>query len=131
MRKSILYLSILTFPFLGMITVNELVRLNTAKQGNDRQGIVTINSTKKLKEKCSWICHDRTAYCKENHVKFVKSYFDNIDPIYFGIINRLKLTGNYRLGNILFLVIFMPLIMYIFLTKSIIIQWEIREIKKR
>lgn len=114
-----------------MIIVNELVRFNTKEQGYTKQGITAINSAKRLKEKCSWICHNNTTYCKEQHVKFVKSYYSKIDPIYFGIIHALKSTGNYEKGNILYLVILIPLIMYLLLTKSIIMQWEIRKIKKR
>jgi len=68
--------------------------------------------TKPSSEKCSWKCHDDTAFCKTNHVKYAKSYFNQIDPIYFGIINSLKSTGDYRGANILFLVLLIPIIIY-------------------
>jgi len=130
MKKQLLYVLILLLPFAGMITINELTSLNITEKGYAKKGIVAINSAKKLKDKCSWACHNNTVYCKENHVKFAKPYFDKIDPIYFGIIHALKSTGNYRLANIIFLVILLPLGMYFLLVKSIAIQFEIRSIKK-
>ena len=110
--------------------INEFVRLNTIEEGYNKQVVTAINSAKKQKEKCSWICHNNTNYCKENHVKLAKPYFDKIDPIYFGIINSLKSTGNYGLANIIFLVILLPLIMYVLLAKSISMQFKIRKLKK-
>ena len=110
--------------------INEFVRLNTIEEGYNKQVVTAINSAKKQKEKYSWICHNNTNYCKENHVKLAKPYFDKIDPIYFGIINSLKSTGNYGLANIIFLVILLPLIMYVLLAKSISMQFKIRKLKK-
>ena len=131
MKKQMLFISILLFPFIGMILINEFVRLNTAEEGYHRQGVIAINTVKKQKDKCSWICHDHTNYCKAQHVKIAKPYFDKIDPIYFGTINALKSTGDYGLANILFWVILLPLIMYVLLAQSIRIEFEIRKLKKR
>tara|TARA_B100000795_G_C22531199_1_gene335183 strand:+ start:164 stop:592 length:429 start_codon:yes stop_codon:yes gene_type:complete len=130
MKKRIIYLLILIFPFLGMITVNEFVRLNTKEEGYKTRGVTAINSANKTKDKCSFICHNETGYCRDNHVKLAKPYFDKIDPLYFGVIQSLKSTGDYRGANILFLVILIPLIMYLLLVKSISMQAEIRKIKK-
>jgi len=114
-----------------MIIINEFVKINTSEEGYSRQGIIAINTGKKYKDKCSWICHNNTNYCKANHVKLAKPYFDKIDPIYFGIIGSLKSTGNYGLANIIFLVILLPLIMYVLLVKSINLQIKIRKLRKR
>ncbi len=130
MKKGILYLSILIFPFVGMIMINEFVRVNTYAKGYDKQGVTAINTVKKYKDKCSWYCHNNTNYCKTNHVKLLKPYFDKIDPIYFGIIGSLQSTGNYGLANIIFFVILLPLIMYILLVKSISLQIKIHKLKK-
>ena len=130
MKKQILYLLILVFPFLGMVMINEFVRISKEKAGDNRQGVIAINSVIKYERKCSWTCHNNTTYCKENHVKFLKPYFEKIDPIYFGIVFILKSTGKYGLANIIFLVILLPLIMYLLLVKSINIQLEIRKIKR-
>jgi hypothetical protein len=130
MKKRIIYLLILIIPILGMITVNEFVRLNTKEEGYKRRGVTAINSVKKSKEKCSWHCHNDTDYCKSNHVKLAQPYFDKIDLVYFGIIQSLKSTGNYRMANIIILVILLPLIMYLLLVKAISIQAEIRKINK-
>ena len=110
--------------------INEFVRLNTNEKGYNKQGVIAINTAKKQTNKCSWICHKNTNYCKTNHVKLVKPYFNQIDPIYFGIINSLKLTGDYISSNIIFLVILLPLIIYILLIKSIDLQFKIRKLKK-
>ena len=131
MKKQFLYWLILLIPFIGIIMINEFVRLNSNHVGYNIQGVNAINTEKKLKEKCSWICHNNTNYCKKNHVNLTKLYFNRIDPIYFGIINSLKLTGNYGLANIIFLVILLPLTMYILLVKSISIQFKISKLKKR
>ena len=138
MKKLIVYLSILFLPFLFMIMINEWTRLNTNEAGYtkqwkgalDIQGVTAINSVKKRKDKCTWICHYNTNYCKKNHVKLASPYFDKIDPIYFGIINSLMRTGGYELANIIFLVIIFPLIMYFSLVKSISLELKIRKLKR-
>jgi len=129
MKKQIIYLIILILPIFGMVSINEFVRYNTDGEGFNKQGIIAINSATKQKEKCSWICHNDTMYCKNHHVKIDKSYFNRIDPIYFGIIDSLKSTGNYGLANIIFLVILLPLLMFILLVKSINLQFKIRKLK--
>ena len=131
MKIKILYWLILLIPFIGMITINEFVRLNSNNEGYNIQGVNTINTNEKLKEKCSWICHNNTNYCKKNHVKLTKIYLNKIDPIYFGIINSLKSTGDYGLANIIFLVILLPLTIYVLLVKSISIQFKISKLKKK
>lgn len=113
-----------------MITTNEYVRLNTTEIGYNGQGVTAINTVNKEKKKCTWICHNNTSYCKVNHVQLAKPYFNVIDPIYYGIINSLKSTGNYGLANIFFLVILLPLTMFFLLIKSIRLEFEIRTIKK-
>ena len=118
--------------------INEWNRLNINEAGYTRQwkgvldiqGITAINSGKKLKDKCTWFCHDHTNYCKDNHVKLATPYFNKIDPIYFGIIEFLRSTKNYGLANIIFLVIIFPLIMYFSLIKSISLELKIRKLKK-
>ena len=136
MKKQALYWSILILPFLVMIMVNEFVRLNTNEKGYTKgkwgliQNITAINTADKLKGKCTWICHNHTNYCKKNHVKLAKPYFNKIDPIYFGIINSLKSTGDYGLANIIFSVLILPLIIYILLVKSIRLEFRIRKLNK-
>jgi hypothetical protein len=114
-----------------MVLINEYVRYNSNEEGYNTYGITAINTAKKTKERCSWICHNNTTYCKENHVKLSKSYVDKIDPVYFGIIRVLKSTGNYGLANIIFLVILFPLIIYVLLIQSIRMQFKIRQLNKR
>ncbi len=130
MRKQILYFFILIFPFVVMIIINECVRLNTTDAGYNKQGSLAINSGKAFIEKCSWLCHNNTEHCKVHHVKWLKPYFDVVDPLYFGIINTFKLTGEYNLANILILGVFVPLILFFLLVKSIDIQFKIRDIKQ-
>lgn len=138
MKKQILYWSILILPFLGMIMINELIRLKTNEEGYTKQGkwglpiqaITAINSGEPMKDKCTWMCHNNTNYCKDNHVKLAKPYFDKTDLIYFGIIKSLQSTGGYVSANIIILVIILPLIMYILLVKSISLEFKIRKLKK-
>lgn len=130
MKRRLLYLAILVFPLLSMVAVNEFARGSVTEDGYTSHGITAINSAEGFKEKCSWACHNDTKYCKEHHVKLAKPYFAQIDPIYFGIIRSLQSTGNYGLANIIFLVILIPLLIYILLVKSIRLQRQIRHIKK-
>ena len=108
MKTKRLYLLIL-LPFLGIILINESIKLVKKEKGHFRQGVAAINSSNRNVEQCSWACHDDTTFCKKNHVKWMGNHFDLIDPIYFGIIQQLKATGNYGLANIIFLVILIPL----------------------
>ena len=113
-----------------MIIVNESVNLKFKENSHNYYGVKAMNSSQKMTGKCSWACHNNTNFCKENHVKFVKNHFELIDPIYFGIINRLRGTGNYALANILILVILMPLLMWFLIVKSLNIQSKINELKR-
>lgn len=131
MKRSIRNLALLVLPFLLMIIVNESVRLKTKNDPYSRQGITAINSAERNSEKCTWICHNDTGFCKQNHVTYLDSYFQHTDPIYFGAINLLKSTGNYGLANLIFLVILVPFLLWFFLMKSLNIQDEISTLKKR
>jgi hypothetical protein len=114
-----------------MIAINEFVRSESTGKGYNANGITAINSDESTKEKCSWICHNNTSFCKDHHVKLASPYFDDIDPIYFGIIGLLKSTGNYGLANIIFLVVIIPLTIYTLLIKSIDIQLKIRNKRRK
>ena len=109
--------------------INEFVRANSHEKGFTKYGITAINSVKGFKHKCTWICHYDTNYCKVNHVKLAKPYFDKVDPIYYGIIYLLRKTDSYRLANLIILVIILPLIMYVLLVKSISLEFKIRKLK--
>ena len=130
MKKQALYCLILILPFLGMIIINEYVRANTYEQGFTKYGVTAINSGEGFKDKCSFICHEKTKYyCQVHHVKLAKSYVEKIDPVYYGIIDSLDRAGSYRLANLIILVIILPLIMYVLLVKSISLEFKIRKLK--
>jgi len=123
-------LLLLVMPYLMMTAVNEIVRVTSENQPYHIYGVNTINSSFGMKDKCSWRCHNETSFCKENHVGFCKDYLEYTDPIYFGVINLLKSTGNYGLANLVFLVVLFPFLMYVFLVGSMDIQIKINRIKK-
>lgn len=112
-----------------MVIVNELVKPTLKGKPYQAYGVTAINSGEVNPIKCTWNCHNNTDYCKQNHVKILKDYFEYTDPIYFGIIKLLKSTGNYGMANIVFLVILLPLIMYILLIKSINMNRQIKMLK--
>jgi len=114
-----------------MTIVNEVVRPTIKEKPYSKYGITAINSVNKSTEKCTWICHNNTTYCKEEHVKYLKNYFAYTDTIYLGIITLLANTGNYDLANIIFLVILLPLLIWLFITKSLNIQDKINIVKKK
>ena len=59
-----------------MVIVNELVRPTLKGKPYHSHGVTAMNSAKANLDECSWICHNNTGYCKENHVKVLKDYFD-------------------------------------------------------
>ncbi len=131
MKRTIRNLTLLVLPFLMMIIVNEISRQKNPDEPYSKHNITAINSAKRNTVKCTWICHNDTGFCKQNHVTYLSSYFQYTDPIYFGAINLLKSTGNYGLANIVFLVIIVPLLLWFFLVKSMNMQDEISTLKRR
>ena len=128
MKKLLRNLALLIAPFLVMVLTNELVRPTIEEQGYTRQGVTAINSAIRSTSQCSWNCHNDTQYCKQHHIRWV-GYEKWIDPIYFGMIKRLKSTGDYELANIIFLVILAPLLMYILLVKIFDLTQQIKNLK--
>ncbi len=125
MKKGFLYLLLLLFPFLGMVLVNESMRVGL-EQAHQRNGMKTINTSNKIISQCSWACHDDTNYCKTKHVKWLNNHFQYTDPLYFGIIGLLQSTRTYALANILILVLFIPALLFFFIVQSIEMQFKIR-----
>ena len=129
MKKFIRNVAILISPFLLMILVNEIVRPTIKEKSYSKYGITSINSIDKNKNKCTWICHNSTRFCKVSHVKYLNPYFKYTDTMYFGIINMLQKTGNYGLANIIILVVLVPLLIWFFIMKSVNIQDGINRLK--
>ena len=130
MKRFTRNMTILIFPFLLMIIVNEIVRPTINEKPYSKYGITAMNSDAKVLDNCTWICHNNTRFCKENHVKYLKPYYKITDKIYFGMISLLQKTGNYGLANIIFLVILAPLLIWFFIVKSLNIQDEINLYKR-
>ncbi|MFK7904820.1 MAG: hypothetical protein AB8B69_06830 [Chitinophagales bacterium] len=131
MKRQIRNATILLLPFLIMILTNEWVRPGIKETPTTVNGVTAINSAIQTPSKCSWICHNNTSYCKKHHVKFLDSYFEYTDPIYWGAINGLKSTGNYGLANIALFVVVLPLWMFVLLVKSTDLQSEINNIQSK
>jgi len=122
---------ILVAPFLIMALINEAVRPKIKENPYKKEGITTINSAQQLPNKCTWICHNDTKYCKANHVKYLKPFYPITDKFYFGVICILKSTRNYDAANIIFLVLLFPLAILYFIIKSIDMQEEIQKLLKQ
>ena len=123
-------LSILIAPFLIMISINEIVRPSIKENHYLSHNVTAINSVYKIKDRCTWICHNQTIYCKEHHVKFLTNYFYITDKLYFGLIAFLKSTGNYGLANIIILALLLPFLIWILIIKSLNIQDKINYHKR-
>ncbi len=123
-------IALLIMPFLMVVLINELVRSSANESGYLLNGVSAINSAEKHTDKCSWHCHSNTTFCKENHVKLAKPFFNYTDAAYFGLINLLQKTGSYVLANLFFLVALLPLLIWFFIVKSFNIQTEIKTLKK-
>ena len=121
---------ILILPLLLMVLVNEFSRNPEKESPHKSYGMETINSGVRMEEKCTWVCHNETGYCKSHHVKFDSGYYQFTDPLYFGMIAGLRAFGNYGLANIFLLVLFFPMLLYTLLIKSLHIQDKINQLKK-
>ncbi len=122
-------IALLMLPFLLMIIINEALRPTIKEKPFSQNNIIAINSALKLENKCSWACHNVENYCRNHHVKILKNYLHISDPIYFGTIQLLLSTGKYKTANVAILVIFIPLLMYLLLIKSLSLQREIKKAK--
>ena len=130
MKNHLRNIIILIVPFLIMILINEVVRVTIKEIPYSAHGVTAINSVDKIENKCTWVCHNQTNYCKLHHVKFDKKWFIITDNIYFGVIKLLQSTGNYGLANIILFVVLFPLIIWFLIIRSIDIQIEINNLKK-
>jgi predicted PurR-regulated permease PerM len=121
---------IVLLPFVLMILINESIRSSIKERPFKYIGFKTMNSDDRIKNKCTWNCHNRTSYCKSHHLKFLKQYISFTDEMYKGEIYLLRSTGKYELANIAILVIFIPFLIFYFLIKGLNIRNEIKKIKQ-
>ena len=127
MKRFIRNALILLLPFLFMVLINETIRPKIKEKPSVAHGITPINSAEYLPNKCTWICHNETTYCKTHHVKYLKSFYSITDVFYFGFIGLLASTGNYDAANIIFLVFLIPFTILYFIIRSLNIHDEIRK----
>lgn len=108
MKIKLFFMGLILFPIFFVIFINESQRSSHRNHQFEWKTVKTINPSLPSFFKCSWVCHNETIWCKMNHVKRLKPYFSWTDPLYFGLINKLKATGNYGLANLVFLVVLIP-----------------------
>lgn len=130
MKKSLRNAFILVLPFILMISINEIERMFINEQPYKYLNVTAENSGEMIPDRCTWICHNNTQYCLQHHVKLLKPYTSTTNKIYFGTIDLLASSGNYGAANIIFLVVFAPLLIWFFLIKSIDAQFVIKQNKK-
>ena len=121
---------ILLLPFVLMIVINESFRSSIKERPFKYNGFKTMNSDDRIKNKCTWNCHNKTSFCKSNHLNFLKKYTSFTDKMYKGEIHLLRSTGKYELANIAILVIAIPFLIFYFLIKGLNIRNEIKKIKQ-
>jgi len=130
MTRTFRNIAILIFPFVLMITINELERPKIKEKPYANSRVKAINSSEILSDKCTWHCHGNTKYCKKHHVKFLKPFYLITDVFYFGVISVLASTGNYSAANIFILVLLIPLTIWFLVVRSLEMQEEIDRIKR-
>ena len=130
MKRIVRNIFVLLSPFVFMTLINEVVRIKIKEKPYKSHGIKAINSAEYLTEKCTCACHNNTAYCKINHVKYLKPFYVYTDILYFGAIGALESTGNYVAANIIFLVFLFPITILYFIIKSLNIKEEIRKLSR-
>jgi hypothetical protein len=119
-------------PILLMIMVNESARLIQGKSNHYYGNRGTINTANQIKDKCSWVCHDKTAYCKNNHVKLAPGILSYTDFAYNKTIQFLQSSDrSYAMDNLIYLVFGIPFIIYFMLIKCINYHQQIKILKKR
>lgn len=131
LKRIIRAVIIFIFPFLLLTLINELSRPKSKEKSYITKGIKAINPVIKVSNKCTWACHNNTAYCKQNHVKYLNKYYNYTDYFYFGIINSLHSTGSYRKANVFILVVLIPLLIIMLTVKLLKISEEIKALKKK
>jgi len=119
---------ILLLPFAVMIIFNEWQRPNESKDVYRYFDVNTMNSGARDPEQCSWACHNRTVYCKEHHIRYLNNYLQYTDVPYFTMISGLKSTGNYRMANIVLLVIIIPGLIMFFFIRTLELRDQIQQI---
>jgi hypothetical protein len=112
MRSNLRKLFPLLAPFLMIITINEWCRGSIREKPHSLLGITAMNSNAVRPDRCTWNCHDNTAYCLKHHVSILKPVLPWTNAIYFGNIKLLMMTGAYGLANILLYVILWPSLLY-------------------
>lgn len=118
-----------TIPAVLVLTVNTFARSRMSNEHVRSAGLY-INSAKPDKTRCTWHCHNNTAFCQKHHVKYLKAYLPLTDQPYFGVIDLLKGTGQYRLANIVWLVVVIPFAIYLLLLANCYLLIRIRQRKK-
>lgn len=120
---------LLSLPFIIMVLVNEFCRQQIKETPYGGRGVEFMNPELWVHNKCSWACHNSSAFCEKHHIKYLRPVKQYIDPIYFGIIRFLKASPNYALANLLFLAILWPLLMWYLLVRCIEMRQTIKKLK--
>lgn len=129
LRTIIFFVFFLTLSFI--VSINEISRVNNSDSRYVIFAQKTINPNAKEKNKCTWACYHNTNWCKTHHVKYLKSYFSLIDPVYFGIISTLMRSGNYLMANLFVFVVLFPALLLFLVYKVIQSQLEILNLRKK
>ncbi len=131
MKRGVLYLFLFILPFIIVVIVNESVRPTIKGKRFELKGVKAINTDEAIKGRCTWLCYKETSnHCKVNHTTCLKQYFKYFDPIYFGIIKSMHSGNNYQLMNVIFLVILIPLLIFVLMVRAIEIGYRIKALKK-
>lgn len=115
MKRLILYLAILTAPFILMISFNELSRPAQTQMISSPffNSEAAYNTDHYLKDKCSWYCHNYG--CK--HPKTINN--SAINKLYFGIIGANKMGNGYVSTTIITLVLIWPMGIFLLIVLNI------------
>ncbi len=108
------------FAVLSILILPVLLPLLILVAINSKQPFV-VDKTK-LTHQCNMACYYNTSWCKQNHSHILKPYFKQTDKAYFGVINFLGSGGNYERANLIYLVAGWPVMMYLLLTYSLLLQ---------
>lgn len=113
-KRLLIYLLLLTSPFLLMVVVNETTKPKYQVHDIFEKGDVewARNPEYSLPDKCTWHCH--TPGCLKEHRLRNRISLGPIDTLRSMIIESLGVSNGdtYQTNNVLFLVILWPVLMF-------------------
>ena len=128
--KIVYRLLLLIIPFACMVLVNSTHDPVIVGEVFVLQGVPARNDATYVKTRCSWVCHNDTAYCMEHHSSWAKPILPLTNLLYFGLIALMSIGGAYGAITLLLLVVVAPLTLWWLLVRVTSLFQEVRALTR-